>query len=149
MSGLPYGPDPELLDRVRRRVARDGGRPNELAVTGVPHVLRALAACWRVCSAAGAGLAGAVDRMADGLRAAQAQQRLVESELAGPRATAGLLAVLPLAGVALGAALGAQPLTVLLHTRLGAACLTVGLALDALGVWWTGRIVARAAGRVW
>lgn len=114
--------------------------------TAVPGTVRGLAACLQVCGSTGSSLAAAVDRLAEGLRA-QAEQRLsVEAELAGPRATAALLAVLPLAGTALAAGLGARPVHVLLHTAVGAGCLVAGLGLDLLGLWWTGQIVA-AAGR--
>ncbi len=112
--------------------------------TAVPEVLRGLAACWQVCGHAGSGLSAAVDRLADALRARRAQERSVEAALAGAHATAVLLALLPLAGVGLGAALGARPLHVLLHTPLGVACLALGLALEFVGMWWTRRIVAAA-----
>ena len=81
----------------------------------------------------------------DGGRARETQRRQVAAALAGPRASAALLALLPLAGVALAAGLGARPLHVLLHTPLGVGCLLLGAALDLLGLWWTTRIVARAA----
>lgn len=112
--------------------------------SAVPEVQRSLAACWQVCSAGGSGLAAAVERLEEGVRAGQAQRRAVESELAGPRATASLLAVLPLAGVALAGALGARPMHVLLGTPAGLVCLTTGAALDALGVLWTRRLTAGA-----
>jgi tight adherence protein B len=120
-------------------------RPSEECA--VPEVLRALAACWTVCAGAGGGLAAAVERLEGGLRAEQAQRRAVDAELAGPRATAGLLAVLPAGGLLLAAGLGADPVTVLLTTPVGLVCLAAGLGLDALGVWWTGRLVASAGGR--
>ncbi len=116
------------------------------AGTAVAPVLDALAACWAVCFSSGSGLAAAVERLEEGLRAEQAQRRAVDAELAGPRATAGLLAVLPAAGLLLASGLGADPLHVLLHTPLGLVCLAGGLGLDALGLWWTGRLVARAGG---
>ncbi len=112
--------------------------------TAVPELLRALAACWTVCSVSGSGLAAAVDRLEEGLRAEQARRRAVDAELAGPRATAGMLAVLPLAGMLLATGLGADPVAMLLHTPLGLVCLSGGLLLDALGLWWTARLVARA-----
>ncbi len=115
------------------------------AGSAVPEMLRALAACWQVCDRAGSGLAAAVDRLADGLRSRQAQERAVSAALAGPRASAGLLALLPLAGTALAAGLGAHPVHVLLHTPLGVACLLAGAALDALGLWWTARLVSTAS----
>lgn len=115
------------------------------APTAVPEVLRGLAACWAVCATAGSGLAAAVERLEEGLRATLAQRRAVEAELAGPRATAAMLALLPLAGLALAAGLGADPLGVLLHTPAGLFCLVAGVALDVLGLRWTARLVARAA----
>ena len=114
--------------------------------SAAPELLRGLAACWRVCSATGSGLAAAVDRLAEGLDRAAVQRRDVDAELAGPRATAALLAGLPLAGVALAAGLGARPVHVLLDTRAGAACLGVGIGLDLLGLWWTRAIVVAAGG---
>ncbi len=114
--------------------------------TAVPEVLRALAACWTVCAASGSGLAAAVDRLEEGLRADQDARHAVEAELAGPRATAGLLAVLPLVGLLLATGLGADPAHVLLRTPLGLGCLAGGLILDGLGLWWTGRLVVRAGG---
>ena len=112
--------------------------------SAVPEALRSLAACWAVCTVAGSGLATGVERLVDGLREAEAQRHAVDAELAGPRATALLLAGLPLAGVALAGALGADPLHVLLHTPAGVACLVGGLALDAAGLLWARRLVAGA-----
>lgn len=120
----------------------------EASPSAVPEVLRGLAACWQVCAGAGSGLAAAVERLADGLRGRQAQERAVAAALAGPRASAGLLALLPLAGTALAAGLGAHPVHVLLHTPLGLGCLVGGAALDVGGLWWTHRLVARAADAV-
>ena len=114
--------------------------------TAVPDVLRSLGACWTVCASTGSGLAAAVERLEEGLRADQALRRAVDAELAGPRATAGLLAVLPAGGLLMAGGLGADPLSVLLSTPLGLVCLTAGLLLDGLGLWWTGRLVDRAAG---
>jgi hypothetical protein len=56
--------------------------------------------------------------------------------------------VLPVVGLLLAGALGADPLFVLLHTPLGLVCLGTGIGLDALGVLWTNRLVRRAAGDV-
>jgi tight adherence protein B len=109
-----------------------------------PDALRGLAACWQVCAATGSGLASGVERLEEGLRAAEGQRRAVDAELAGPRATAGLLAVLPVGGLALASALGADPLHVLLHTPVGMVCLVAGVGLDGLGLLWAGRLVARA-----
>jgi len=116
------------------------------SASAAPELLAGLGACWQVCAGTGSGLAMAVDRLEEGLRAEQGQRLAVAAELAGPRATAGLLACLPLAGIGLAAALGARPVHVLLHTTIGLACAVLGVGLDGLGVWWTGRLVARVGG---
>lgn len=110
------------------------------------RALRWLAAAWQVAESRGTGLATAVVRVAAAGRADADHRRQVAAELAAPRATARLLALLPVAGLALGSMLGARPVAVLLTTPLGLACLVAGTALDLLGVWWTARI-ARAVER--
>lgn len=115
--------------------------------SAAPGALRSLAACWTVCAQSGGGLAAAVLRLEEGLRAEAAQRRRVESELAGPRATASLLAVLPAGGLLMAAGLGADPLHLLLETPLGLVCLVLGLGLDGLGLLWTDRLVRRVRPR--
>jgi tight adherence protein B len=44
----------------------------------------------------------------------------------------------------MGGALGADPLSVLVGTPAGRACLLVGLLLEAIGLLWTARITRRA-----
>jgi tight adherence protein B len=114
--------------------------------SSVPELIRGLAVCWQVCQGSGSSLASAVDRLEDGLRAEAECRDEVQAELAGPRSTALMLAVLPGFGLLLGSGLGADPLRFLLRTPLGGGCLAVGVALELLGVWWTGRIVRAAAG---
>ena len=148
-ADLAVGPfrDRLLAAAGAARLGGDGAaalRPRD--GTAVPEMLQSLGACWTVCSGSGSGLAAAVERLEEGLRADQARRRAVEAELAGPRATATLLAVLPVAGLLLATGLGADPVPVLLSTPLGLACLAGGLLLDGAGVWWTGRLVARAGG---
>ena len=150
-ADLAVGPSRAALAAAAAAAGLGGDVPQALRPRpgdgcSVPEVLRALAACWTVCAGSGSGLAAAVERLADGLRDDRAQRRSVQSELAGPRATAGMLAVLPLAGLLLAAGLGADPLHVLLSTPVGLVCLVGGLGLDGLGLLWTGRLVRRAGG---
>lgn len=114
--------------------------------SAVPEVLRALAACWRVCQGMGTSLAAAVDQLEEGLRADRRTREDVAAELAAPRASALMLSGLPAVGILLGTVMGADPLHVLLRTPIGNGCLIAGVALDLLGLWWTGRIVRKAAG---
>ncbi|SHN31503.1 type II secretion system F family protein [Actinacidiphila paucisporea] len=106
--------------------------------------LAAMAACWQVALDGGAGLAAALDRLAAALRAESDQRDDLRAQLAGPRSTAGLLALLPLFGVVLGAGLGADPARVLLHTATGLVCLLVGGLLEWAGLAWTARIIRAA-----
>ncbi|MEV7776871.1 type II secretion system F family protein [Kitasatospora sp. NPDC088351] len=105
----------------------------------------AIAACWRVASDSGSGLATGLDRVAEALRGERALAEEIAGELAGPRTTIAVLAVLPAAGLLLGVALGARPVDVLLHTPAGLACLAVGAVLEWLGLAWTSRIVRSAS----
>jgi tight adherence protein B len=59
---------------------------------------------------------------------------------AGTRATAGLLAVLPVAGIGVGYGMGADPLAVLLGTPLGAGCALAALLFQVAGLVWTDRL---------
>ncbi len=106
--------------------------------------LLGLAACWRVAVDRGAGLATGLGRLEGALRAERDQRADLHAQLAGARSTAVLLAVLPVVGLAMGTALGADPLGVLLHTPAGLGCLLVGGVLEGLGVWWVMRIVRGA-----
>ncbi|WKX11384.1 type II secretion system F family protein [Streptomyces sp. NL15-2K] len=128
--------------------ARFGGDvPAALAVAarqpGAEGLL-GLAACWRVAVDQGAGLAAGLDRLEGALRAERDQRADLRSQLAGARCTAVMLAALPVLGLLLGIALGADPLHVLLHTGAGLGCLLAGGLLEGLGMWWAMRIVRGA-----
>ncbi len=106
-------------------------------------LLAGAAACWSVAEASGAGLADALDRIVQQDRKAEEVRRQLGAHLAAPRATARMLAVLPLLGIALGFAIGGDPLGWLLGTPLGWGCLAVGVGLTAIGLAWTSHIATR------
>ena len=112
------------------------------------HRLRDLtAAVWRLAERTGAPVADLVDRIeADG-RAADRGRAAAAAHAAGARATALLLAGLPAGGIALGYAIGVDPLRVLLHTPLGAACVAGALVLQLGGLAWADRLAGAGAGR--
>ncbi|WP_406510782.1 type II secretion system F family protein [Streptomyces sp. NBC_00212] len=109
--------------------------------------LAGVAACWQVAVDGGAGLASGLERLEGALRAEREQQDALSSELAGPRTTVLLLALLPALGLVLGTAMGASPLRVLLHSAAGFGCLLVAGVLEVAGVWWAARIVRAGEGR--
>jgi tight adherence protein B len=128
---------------------RAGQQPAEaLAALGPGEATRhrSVVAVWSVSQRSGAPAAAVLDRVEQDLRARQAQRREVAAALAGARSTGALLAVLPLLGIGLGAGMGARPLSVLLAQPRGELALAVGVALEAVGVLWTSRIVAAAEG---
>lgn len=100
-----------------------------------------VAACWRVAVDGGAGLAAGLDRLEGALRAERRRRVELRAQLAGAWSTVVVLALLPVLGMGLGAALGADPLRVLLHSPVGLACLVMGGLLEAAGLVWAGRIV--------
>ncbi|AUH42176.1 type II secretion system F family protein [Streptomyces sp. CMB-StM0423] len=140
--GGPAG-GPEVL-----AAARFGGDvPGALrSAAGAPGAqgLAGVAACWQVAAGGGAGLADGLDRVAAALRAERDEREELQAQLAGPRATALLLALLPCFGLLMGSALGAAPLRVLLHTPAGLVCLVAGGLLEWAGLAWVGRIVRGA-----
>ena len=91
----------------------------------------------------GAGLAAALLSLADSARAAERVRRELHAGLAEPRATAVVLAGLPLLGLVMGTALGADPLAWLLGTVAGRAVLALGVLLEVVGAWWAWRIAVR------
>jgi tight adherence protein B len=136
-------PDDPVMGAVARSVEL-GGDPAvavlEAAAHPGAHELWAVAACLQVSSRSGAGLAEALGPVAGALRDEQDLAREVAGQLAAPRATARLLAALPLVVWLLGAGLGADPTHVLLATPYGWACLLVGGALEVAGLRWVDRM---------
>jgi tight adherence protein B len=104
------------------------------------------AAC-EVSERLGAPLADLLDRVESDLRGAERARAAVAAQTGGARASAVLLALLPVAGVALGYAMGARPDRALLHTPLGAGCVVVALLLQYAGMAWTGRMCRAAVER--
>ncbi|MFD8013055.1 type II secretion system F family protein [Streptomyces sp. NPDC058955] len=155
-------PGPALAYAARRSGALGPEEARVLAAVGfggdVPEALRAaarregaeglagLAACWQVAVDSGAGLAAGLDRLEAALRERHERREGLRAELAGAWATVAVLAALPLAGLGMGAALGAEPLRVLLHTPAGGICLLLGCGLETAGLWWAARIVRGGGG---
>jgi tight adherence protein B len=132
------------LQRAVRALHLGGDVVAGLRLIGDAPAAAGLASAWATASASGAGLAGVVERVTDELVAQLDLRREIDSQLAAPRATARLLALLPLGGMALGVFLGVDPLGMLLGTTVGLCCLVIGSALALAGVVWVDRL-ARSA----
>jgi len=103
-----------------------------------------LAAAWGVALESGAPLAGALGRVAESLRSLADADRQVDLAIAGPVATARIVALLPLLGLGMGMLIGADPLGVLIGTVPGALAGLGGVGLLVVGVRWNRRLVAAA-----
>jgi tight adherence protein B len=106
-----------------------------------------LAQAWEVGERMGAPMGQALAAVADSVRKDHAVERVVEAELAGPRASGQVLAVLPVLGLATGFAMGGEPLAFFATGWVGPACLVVGTGLACIGVAWTEALVASATPR--
>lgn len=103
--------------------------------------LRALSALWQVSEESGASLATSVSRLATTQLASEEIRGTLQAELAGPKATAKVLAGLPALGMLLGASLGGDPLGWLTGSIWGIGVLIAGVGLEALGIFWVSRMM--------
>lgn len=107
---------------------------------GIPS---AVAVC-RLTRSSGAPAAEVFDSCAGGVAEvieAAAERRVA---LAGTQATARMLAWLPLLGLGLGWALGADPVGFLLGNTFGKMCLVAGVAFECVGLAWVKRLSKKA-----
>lgn len=108
------------------------------------------AAGWQQLSATltlaqhtGMSLAEILYRLADALEAGEDAHQAREAASAGPKATANLLAWLPVAGLGLAHMLGAS-IPQLLTTLTGWILFVAGAALAVAGRFWTARMIRTA-----
>jgi tight adherence protein B len=105
-----------------------------------------LAVCWQLANDHGLAITTLMRAAQRDIAERQRFSARVTSAMAGARATATILAGLPLLGVLLGQLIGARPLDFLLNGRAGGWLLVVGLALACGGLLWSDRITDRLAG---
>jgi tight adherence protein B len=92
----------------------------------------------------GSSLATVIGAVEDDLRVRLAHERELRTLTAGPRASAALLAGLPVLGLVMGAGVGADPWRILTATATGQLLLVLGVALELTGIVWSTRLTARA-----
>jgi Flp pilus assembly protein TadB len=97
--------------------------------------LRKVAVILEVSAQTGAPAVHALEATMTSMAASQSLGRTVAAELAAPRYTAVLLALLPVLSWIFGGVMGVSPLGWLLSSAAGIAVLLTGLALNAVGLW--------------
>jgi tight adherence protein B len=142
------GPLEGRLASAHAAVAAGGSAADELdraaELPGAERI-RYVAETWRVTETAGGRVARVLERLGEAMDGDEQLRRDLDAALAGPRATMLLLAVLPAFGVALGQAMGARPVDLLVHRPVGWALVGGATGLDAVGVWLIRRITTAAA----
>lgn len=114
------------------------------AVVGDARISGLTRAAWRLAEDTGAPLADLIERIEADARAMNRAGASAAAQAAGARATAWLLAGLPLGGIALGYGIGVDPLAVLLHTPVGAGCAAGAVLLQTIGLAWADRLAGAA-----
>ncbi|MFT4471648.1 type II secretion system F family protein [Arthrobacter sulfonylureivorans] len=137
--GMGIGP-------VLRRSPPASGRQSDTAAAAAQRMWLDLASCWEVSERTGAPLALLLENYARHLQDRLDGRAARRTALAGPRATATLLAWLPLLGLGLGTVMGADPVSTLLLSASGWPVLVVGVALMIGARLWSRALVRRAAG---
>lgn len=130
------------LDRIAGHVELGGDLDGERSGAGSAG-LRRLCDAWSTSVRHGLPMVPLVDSLRRDLVQRSEFASRTEAGMAGPRATAMVLAGLPLVGLGLGQLMGAQPIGVLLGSPLGSVLLVVGTGLGAAGLLWSDAIVAR------
>ncbi len=129
---LAIGGDVARVWRAQAR--RDDGH------AGLGEVARA----WQVSLETGAPMAATLEQVAAGLAADHRLQAVIAGELAAPRATSKVMAMLPFCGIGLGYVLGGDPIGWLLAGPLGWGCLFLGALLACAGVLWIEALARQA-----
>jgi tight adherence protein B len=107
-------------------------------------VLQHVSAAVALSNRTGCSLAAVLAAVEDDLRARRRADRELRSSTAGPRASAALLAGLPVLGMVMGSGVGADPWGVLTTTTTGQVLLVVGVGLELAGLAWSRQLLLRA-----
>jgi tight adherence protein B len=122
---------------------REGGRPLPLP-PAVADSLDRIAGAVRLSGRTGCSLAAVLAAVEADLRTRFRWTQELRAATAGPRASALLLAGLPVLALAMGSGVGADPWGVLTGTVPGELLLLLGFALELTGVLWCGRLIRTA-----
>ncbi len=119
--------------------------PERMPVGSLSRIAERTGSVWRLAERTGAPAADLVERIEADARTAERAAASATAQAAGAQATALLLAGLPIGGIGLGVAIGADPVRVLFHTPVGAACAIVAVLLQSAGLLWADRLASGVA----
>lgn len=135
----------ESSGQALARAVRAPDPPSTLARPGtVAAVLERVSAAVALSNRTGCSLAAVLAAVEDDLRARRRADRELRSSTAGPRASAALLAGLPVLGMVMGSGVGADPWGVLTTTTTGQVLFVVGVGLELAGLAWSRQLLLRA-----
>ena len=104
-----------------------------------------LAVCWQLAADHGLAMSALMHAAQRDIAERQRFSGHVRSAMAGARATATILASLPVLSVLMGQLIGAHPAAFLLGGRAGGWLLVIGTTLVCGGLLWSDRITDQAA----
>lgn len=99
-----------------------------------------LADCWQLAAEHGLAMSTLLGAAQRDIAARQRFTARVTAEMAGTRASAAILAGLPVLGLLLGELIGAAPVRLLLDTTAGGWLTLAGVGLVSAGLLWSDRI---------
>lgn len=109
----------------------------------VDRELERVGSVWSVAERYGLALAEILGAVRTDMLVRKRFRQRTEAALAGARATASVLAGLPVLGIGLGELMGAAPLQVLFGGGIGGMMLVAGTVLVSLGLLWTDKITSK------
>lgn len=128
----------EVAARARLGADVPGGLKAVACASSMPTHWDRLAVYWQLAQDHGLAIAALMRAAERDVVARERFSSRVRSGMAGARATASVLAGLPLLGIGLGQLIGANPLRFLFGD--GSTVLLVGVGLSCLGLAWSDRI---------
>lgn len=130
------------MRQIAGRAALGGGPSigTRIGRSSIANEWHRIGVAWEIAHRYGVPIRDLLESVRSDVSVRRSFAARTDAGLAGPRATAAVLALLPLLGIVLGQAVGARPLAVLCGGGIGGILLTVGTGLGATGLWWSLRI---------
>ncbi len=131
---------------ARARLGADvtAGLRSVAETSALPAQWDRLAVCWQLASEHGLAMSTLMRAAQRDIAERQRFSGQVRSAMAGARATAAILASLPVLSVVLGQLIGADPVPFLIGGGAGGWLLVFGVTLVCAGLLWSDRITDRA-----